>query len=124
MIDYKAVPSGLELSRRIADCLEADAPQAYASSERPQVIRKLNGILQGRSERTVADLLAELEKCGDARLPAVLEDIPFTPETTEEDSTEPSAEQTLARLIKDPGLRDCVWYAADIHSEDTEETIR
>lgn len=75
MIDYKPVSSGLDISRRIADCLEADAPQAYASSERPQVIRKLNGILQGRSERTVADLLAELEKCGDARLPAVLEDI-------------------------------------------------
>ena len=60
---------------------------------------------------------------GDAPETAVLEDIPFTPETTEEDSTEPSAEQTLARLIKDPGLRDCVWYAADIHSQDTEETI-
>ena len=29
MIEYKAVPSGLELSRRIVDCLEDAAPREY-----------------------------------------------------------------------------------------------
>lgn len=32
MIDYKAVPSGLEISRRIADCLEAAAPVDISST--------------------------------------------------------------------------------------------
>ena len=75
MIDYKAVPSGLELSRRIADCLEASAPRGYAPDERPRAIRSLNDILQGRSTRPVDELLAELDKCGDTRLPAILEDV-------------------------------------------------
>lgn len=75
MIDYKAVPSGLELSRRVVDCLETAAHQGYDPGARPQIIRKLNDILQGRSTRPVDELLTELEKCEDTRLPAVREDI-------------------------------------------------
>lgn len=75
MIDYKAVPSGLELSCRIADCLEASAPRGYAPNERPRAIRGLNDILQGRSTRSVDELLAELGKCEDIQLPALREDI-------------------------------------------------
>ena len=75
MIEYKAVPSGLEIARRIADCLEASAPRGYEPDERPRAIQKLNDILQGRSARSVDDLLAELDKCEDPRLPAVLEDV-------------------------------------------------
>ena len=75
MNQYKSVPSGLEIARRITDCLEAAAPQDYSPAERPRAIQGLNDILQGRSERTVDNLLAELEKCEDARLPAVREDI-------------------------------------------------
>ena len=75
MIDYEAVPSGLELSRRIADCLEASAPRGYAPDERPRAIRSLNDILQGRSTRPVDELLVELDKCEDTRLPAILEDV-------------------------------------------------
>lgn len=75
MTDYKAVPSGLELSRRIAACLEASAPRGYDPGERPRAIQKLNDILQGRSTRPVNELLAELDKCEAPRLPAVLEDV-------------------------------------------------
>ena len=75
MIDYKAVPSGLELSRRIADCLEASAPRGYDPGERPRAIQELNDILQGRSARSADELLAELDKCGDTWLPAVLGDV-------------------------------------------------
>ena len=75
MINYKAVPSGLELSRRIADCLEASAPRGYTPDDRSRAIRGLNDILQGRSTRPVDELLAELDTCGDTRLPAILEDV-------------------------------------------------
>lgn len=75
MIEYKAVPSGMDISRRVVDCLEDSAPQGYAPGERPSTICKLNDILQGRSPRSVNELLAELEKCDDPRLPAVLEDV-------------------------------------------------
>lgn len=75
MIEYKAVPSGLEIACRIADCLEAVAPRNYDPTKRPQAIRRLNGILQGRSEKSADELLAELDKCEDIRLPAVLEDV-------------------------------------------------
>lgn len=75
MTDYKAVPSGLELSRRIADCLEASAPRGYDPGERPRAIQELNDILQGRSARSADELLAELDKCGDTWLPAVLGDV-------------------------------------------------
>ena len=68
MSNYKAVPSGMEISRSIADCLEAVAPSGYLFSERARAIRAANSILQGRSFRTVADLMMELEKCGDDRI--------------------------------------------------------
>ncbi len=63
---------------------------------------------------------------GDAPDTAVLEDFAFVPETTEESEKEyeeNSAEQILARLIRDEGFRDCVWHEAEINSEDTEEMI-
>lgn len=44
-------------------------------------------------------------------------------ESSEERSEEGSAQQILARLIRDEGFRDCVWYEADIDSRDTEEQI-
>ena len=75
MSDYKAVHSGTELSRRITDCLEASAPRAYEFDERTRTIRSLNDILQSRSTRSVDELLAELDKCKDTRLPAVREEV-------------------------------------------------
>lgn len=75
MSNYKAVPSGMEISRSIADCLEAVAPSGYLFGERARAIRAANSILQGRSFRTVADLMMELEKCGDDRIDNVQKDI-------------------------------------------------
>ena len=69
MIEYKAVPSGLELSRRIVDCLEDAAPREYQLGEAVCAIRAVNGILQGRSTRSADELLAELEKCVDYTVP-------------------------------------------------------
>lgn len=69
MIEYKAVPSGLELSRRIKDCLEDAAPREYQFGEGICAIRAINDILQGRSTRSADELLTELEKCGDHSVP-------------------------------------------------------
>jgi len=69
MIEYKAVPSGLELSCRIKQCLEDAAPREYQFGEGICAIRAINDILQGRSTRSVDELLAELEKCGDHIVP-------------------------------------------------------
>lgn len=69
MIGYKAVPSGLELSCRIKDCLEDAAPREYQFGEGICAIRAINDILQGRSTRSADELLTELEKCGDHSVP-------------------------------------------------------
>ncbi len=74
-MNYKAVPSGLESSLRIADCLEQSAAVGYQPSERAKAIQAINDILQGRSTRTVDELLTELEKCGEDQIAAVRRDI-------------------------------------------------
>lgn len=56
---------------------------------------------------------------GDVSETATLETSASTPETTEENS----GKLILERLIRDEGFRDCVWYEAEINSEDTEEII-
>lgn len=73
-MNYKAVPSGLDISRRVADCLEQSAAVGYQPSERAKAIRAINDVLQGRSTRTVEELLAELEKCGEGQA-AVRQDV-------------------------------------------------
>lgn len=74
MSDYKAVSSGLELSRRVADCLEAASHREYQFGERVSALRAINDILQGRATRTADELLMELEKCGKQIVP-LLQDI-------------------------------------------------
>lgn len=75
MSEYKAVPSGLEISQRAADCLEAAAPRGYQYNERARAIRAINDILQGRSARSADELLAELKKCGEEQTAPVRRDI-------------------------------------------------
>ena len=75
MNDYKAVPSGLDISRRVADCLEAAAAVGYLPNERTRAIRAVNDILQGRSTRSAEELLVELDKCGEGRIASVRQDI-------------------------------------------------
>lgn len=74
MNDYKAVPSGMELSQRIADSLEIAAHREYQFGERVCALRAINDILQGRSARPANELLVELEKCGEQIAP-LLQDI-------------------------------------------------
>lgn len=71
MIDYKAVPSGLDISRIIVYYLEKLTPRSYDPIERPRAIRKLNDILQVRASRTPENLLAELEQYGNGPLLSV-----------------------------------------------------
>ena len=75
MSDYKSVPSGMEIGRRIAECLGAMAPVGYQPTERVQVIHSINDILQGRSQRTAEDLLTQLEQYGDERTADVRQNI-------------------------------------------------
>ncbi len=75
MIEYKAVPGGLELSRRIVDGLEAAAPADYRPGERARAIRAINDILQGRSPRSPQELLTELEQYGGDPFSAVRSDV-------------------------------------------------
>lgn len=56
-----------EISKRIADYLELADPAGYPASERAKTVRAVNDILQGRGERGMDSLLAELEqKCGES----------------------------------------------------------
>lgn len=74
MNEYKAVSSGMELSQRVADSLEAAAHREYQFGERVTALRAINDILQGRATRTADELLTELEKCGEQITP-LLQDI-------------------------------------------------
>ena len=62
MLDYKAVYSSLELSKRIVSCLELADPAAIKPANRAETIRSINDILQGRSEVSVDALLAEMTR--------------------------------------------------------------
>ena len=65
MSDYKPVRSSLDISKSIAFYLEMSDPAAFRQGDRAGSIRAVNDILQGRSKRTVGELLKELErKCG------------------------------------------------------------
>lgn len=64
MSDYKPVKSSIEISKQIADILEAADPQTYNDMNRAQTARAVNDTLQGRGERPLGDLAAELtRKC-------------------------------------------------------------
>ncbi len=65
MRDYKPVRSSLDISKSVAFYLEMSDPAAFRQGDRAGSIRAVNDILQGRSKRTVGELLKELErKCG------------------------------------------------------------
>lgn len=55
--------------------LEDATPNGYQDGDRVRAIRAVNDILQGRSTRTVEELLAELERYGDGPLLNVCGDI-------------------------------------------------
>ncbi len=64
MSDYKAVRSSLDISKSIAFYLEMSDPVAFRQGDRPRSIKNVNDILQGRSDKSVEELLTELTQKG------------------------------------------------------------
>ena len=63
--DFKAVPSGLGISKYLKDYLTMCDPVKYPESDGAKIVRSINDTLQGRSERTVEELLTEVDAvCG------------------------------------------------------------
>lgn len=58
----KAAQTGLEISRRIFDCLEDIDPIQYNGSNRARMIRNINDHLQGRNDMPLEDLLGWAER--------------------------------------------------------------
>ena len=58
----KAAQTGLEISRRIFDCLEDVDPIQYNGSNRARMIRNINDHLQGRNDMPLEDLLGWAER--------------------------------------------------------------
>lgn len=75
MSDYKAVRSTMEISKSIADILEKTNPQTYNSMNRAQTIRAVNDTLQGRGEKSLKDMLAQLKEMENPPSGAILRDI-------------------------------------------------
>ena len=61
---YKPVRSSRDISKYIADYLEMCAPLEYPPMDRAAIVGTVNDILQGRTERSVEDLLTELQEKG------------------------------------------------------------
>lgn len=62
--NYQAVWSTREIAKSIAYYLEMSDPANYPPGDRAKTVRAVNDILQGRSNRTVDGLLAELTEKG------------------------------------------------------------
>lgn len=62
MSEYKIVKSGLEISRRIADCLEDIDPIQYNGSNRARRVRNVNDRIQGRNDMPLDELLDWAER--------------------------------------------------------------
>ena len=79
MNDYQAVPSGLDISRRLFDCLEDIDPIQYNGQNRARMIRSINGHLQGRNDMPLEELLDWAAKARDggyaARVQAIRQSI-------------------------------------------------
>jgi len=64
MADHQKVKSGLEISVEIADLLELAPQWRHGIKYRGRIIHEVNDIIQGRSDKTVEDLLNGLrERC-------------------------------------------------------------
>lgn len=64
MPEYKAVPGGHAISKKIADLLEDINSQLYNGMNRAETIREINDILHGRSDTSVDMLLSMLNEQG------------------------------------------------------------
>ena len=59
--DYRKTKSTHRISIRIADYLERFDPKGYPPSERAHTVRTFNDILQGRSDRSIENLMDEVK---------------------------------------------------------------
>lgn len=57
MMEYRAVPSGYEISKKVADLLEDIDPIQYNGSNRARRVRNVNDYLQGRNDMPLEPLL-------------------------------------------------------------------
>ena len=57
MMEYQAVPSGYEISKKVADLLEDIDPIQYNGSNRARRVRNVNDYLQGRNDMPLEPLL-------------------------------------------------------------------
>lgn len=64
MSERKAARSTLSMSQNIAYYLEMSSPGVYPPENRAETIRRINDILQGRSDRSVEDLMDEVRAKG------------------------------------------------------------
>lgn len=73
MADYQKVKSGLEISMGIADYLQLVDPQKFNGRSRAKIIREANDTIQGRTTRTVGELLDEVREKGRGGHPQEIE---------------------------------------------------
>lgn len=57
MMEYRAVPSGYEISKKVADLLEDIDPIQYNGNNRVRRVRNVNDYLQGRNDMPLEPLL-------------------------------------------------------------------
>lgn len=73
MADYQKVKSGLEISMGIADYLQLVDPRQFNGRSRVKIIREANDTIQGRTTRTVDELLDEVREKGRGWYPQEIE---------------------------------------------------
>lgn len=73
MADYQKVKSGLEISMDIADYLHLVNPKQFNGRSRAKIIREANDTIQGRTARTVDELLGEVREKGRGWYPQKLD---------------------------------------------------
>lgn len=74
MAEYQKVRSSHKISMTIVDYMDNVVPAEYGGANRAHKIREINDILQGRSRKTVDDLLAELTEQSGGHCFAEIED--------------------------------------------------
>ena len=57
MMEYQAVPSGYEISKKVAELLEDIDPIKYNGNNRARRVRNVNDYLQGRNDMPLEPLL-------------------------------------------------------------------
>lgn len=98
MADYQKVKSGLEISMGIADYLQLVDPRKFNGRSRAKIIREANDTIQGRTARTVEELLDEVREKGRG----------WYPQEIERFNHEIAALQTQKKLIATPYTKEGV----------------